>query len=79
MKKIFFSAAVLAMAAIGALKATENSDFQFSYLSMGNIDALANGEPGGANRKCIYDGEGCRWKKLPTDLPLCLKLHCSHY
>ncbi|MBP5364408.1 MAG: hypothetical protein J6Y82_00590 [Bacteroidales bacterium] len=40
MKKIIFSAAVLAMAAIGVLKATSTNDYTFNELQMENICAL---------------------------------------
>ncbi|MBP5365460.1 MAG: hypothetical protein J6Y82_06015 [Bacteroidales bacterium] len=44
MKKIIFSAAILALAAIGAIKATETNDYAFNELQMENIEALAENE-----------------------------------
>ena len=44
MKKIIFSAAILALAAIGAIKATETNNYAFNELQMENIEMLAQGE-----------------------------------
>ena len=46
MKKVFFGAAVLALAAIGVFKATETNNYAFNDLQMENIEMLAQGEGG---------------------------------
>ena len=51
MKKIFFSAAVIALAAISAVKASDN-DNKVSNLTMNDVEMLAEGEP------CSYTVNG---------------------
>lgn len=65
MKKIIFSAAVLAMAAIGAIKATQTNDYAFNELTMENIEMLAQAESGyGVHCKFICVEIGCAWTDL---------------